>query len=120
MDQNASNVSAPTVDDSGAITLDTNVSNQRDFNESELSVLNAYILDSCATLLAVDRNFMNQQLHLKENQSMVKTFAQDKSPENRALVVAKVDPVQAAAAAAAEGKPLPIGEMSKETGDTGL
>ena len=60
-----------------------------EYGEAELEILNRFLQETCSSLLAVNKDLLNRELHLPEAVEILKAFAQDKG--QRALVVAKVE-----------------------------
>lgn len=62
---------------------------QAELGEAELEILCKFLQETIASLLAVNKNLLNVELHAPERRELLLNFAQDKGM--RALVVAKIE-----------------------------
>jgi hypothetical protein len=62
---------------------------QIEFGESEIQILVDYLFETAASLLDLNKDLLNWQLHQAPTLQLVKQFAEDK--QTRSLVIAKVD-----------------------------
>lgn len=60
-----------------------------ELGEAELEILCKYLQETVASLLAVNKDLLNHELHAPEKLELLKQFAQDKS--QRSLVIAKIE-----------------------------
>ena len=60
-----------------------------EYGEAELEILNKFLQETCCSLLAVNKDLLNRELHTPTSVDLLKGFASDKS--QRALVVAKIE-----------------------------
>ena len=49
-----------------------------EYGEAELEILNRFLQETCSSLLAVNKDLLNRELHLPEAVEILKAFAQDK------------------------------------------
>ena len=60
-----------------------------EYGEAELEILNKFLQETCCSILAVNKDLLNRELHTPTSLDLLKGFASDKS--QRALVVAKIE-----------------------------
>ena len=60
-----------------------------DLGEAELEILCKFLLETVSSLLAVNKDLLNRELHTPAKMDLLKQFAQDKN--QRSLVVAKIE-----------------------------
>lgn len=60
-----------------------------DYGEAELEVLSKYLLATCHSLLDLNKDLLNKELHSAPVQQRLKTFAEEK--QSRTLVIAKLE-----------------------------
>ena len=59
------------------------------YGEAELEILSRFLQETCSSLLSLNKDLLNRELHLPTAVELLKAFAQDKG--SRALVVAKIE-----------------------------
>lgn len=69
---------------------------QAELGEAELEILIKFLQETISSLLAVNKDLLNRELHDPERKELLLSFAQDKG--QRSLVVAKIDKPNASAA----------------------
>lgn len=66
---------------------------QKELGEAELEILCKFLQETTTSLLAVNKDLLNRELHTEETLELLKSFAMDNSL--RSLVVAKIEKPQA-------------------------
>lgn len=85
-----------------------------ELGEAELQILCKFLQETIASLLAVNKDLLNRELHTPKKLELLKTFALDKS--QRSLVVAKIDKISGGANQSIDGADTTTGSVPDGSG----